>query len=181
MHLISLMHLRMQVFIACSYPSVRAPNSSAFAPSKRDSSVFGPFEQAPASTSAWALNIPRHKHGPRCKHCGSTVYRYAAFKYAPAFLAFSLDGMNDCTVDSSLVLNIEADSVSYRLRGAVYFDSAALHFMARTIDEADRVLIHDGMTNGGVSTLENDHSIGVDMVSLGDGTGCLSALLYTKC
>ncbi|KAF5393675.1 hypothetical protein D9757_000349 [Collybiopsis confluens] len=89
-----------------------------------------------------------------------------------------MHGMNDCTVDSSLVLNIEADSVSYQLRGAVYFDSAALHFTARIIDEADRVLIHDGMTNGGASTLENDHSIGVDMVSLGDGTGSFRSALH---
>ncbi|KAF5381452.1 hypothetical protein D9757_001410 [Collybiopsis confluens] len=117
-----------------------------------------------------------------CAGAGALCFRDQELVFGTAFSAFAPSyGMNDCTVDSSLVLNIEADSVSYRLRGAVYFDSAALHFMARTIDEADRVLIHDGMTNGGVSTLENDHSIGVDMVSLGDGTGCLSALLYTKC
>lgn len=98
---------------------------------------------------------------------------------APSVIAFSLDGMVNCSLDIEIAIIIANNQTTYRLRGVSYFSAVFSHFVSRILDSRGRVFYHDGMGNGGNSILDNLSIRNVNM-SLGPHTYQPSAAVYCK-
>jgi hypothetical protein len=141
--------------------------------------LAGPFSVPPSSTLPWLNDIPSYQLGPRCTVCSAHIHRKYSIQVAPPIIAFSLDGMANCSIDTEIALTIGSNQTTYRLRGVSYFSSLHSHFVSRILDSQGRVFYHDGMSNGGNSILDNLSIRNVNM-SLGPDTYCPSAAVYCK-
>jgi hypothetical protein len=81
--------------------------------------------------------------------------------------------MANFCIDRQIQINVNALTVTYKLRGLAYFNFEHRHYIARIVDKDDRVYFHDGMANGGHAVLET-----TDIASL-DLHDCYSARVST--
>jgi len=77
-----------------------------------------------------------------CVHCNGQVNEIMVFHESPSFLIFTINN-NKTIINKKLKWKNQNNSVTYRLRGLVYYGD--FHFTCRIITQDSRIWFHDGI------------------------------------
>ncbi|KAJ3968631.1 hypothetical protein EV361DRAFT_805293 [Lentinula raphanica] len=109
----------------------------------------------PASTAQWLHENSAATSSTVCHICSGTLIKQYHIQFAPPFIVFPCDGTPDMQICETIYMTLPADnSVSYSLKGIIYYSSIRQHFISRIISSQGFIYQHDGLSNGGEPVLE---------------------------
>ncbi|KAJ3773255.1 hypothetical protein FB446DRAFT_642021 [Lentinula raphanica] len=119
---------------------------------------------APISTGQWLHDNSPVTWSNVCHVCNGIVIKEYDIQYAPPFIVFPCDALPNMQITENVSMRTQAEvSVTYLLKGIIYYSSIRQHFISRIITAQGLVYQHDGMMNGGEPVLEYTSLHGVDL------------------